>query len=212
MSKVLALVSGGIDSITLAYFLKAKGYEVEAIGINYGQKQKIELKYAKLLMEEGKINFTILNIMSLSYLLTSSLTSNDIQITDAKSTVVPNRNAIFLSIALGVALSKNINCIAYACHKSDKLNYPDCRWEFVNAFTLAMQLGNDNPEIQIIAPFVSYTKTKIIEAANSLGVSLEKTYSCYKGGKIHCGICPACVERKKSFQEAKVIDKTTYEQ
>ena len=128
-----------------------------------------------------------------------------------KITVVPNRNAIMLSIAYGVAVSKGANAVAAAFHGGDHFIYPDCRPGFINAFA-AMQShaleGLSN--IQLYTPFVNLTKADIAVEGARLGVPFEYTWSCYKGGDLHCGRCGTCVERREAFDLAGVSDPTIY--
>jgi 7-cyano-7-deazaguanine synthase len=128
-----------------------------------------------------------------------------------KTTIVPNRNSIFLSIAIGYAVSLKANHVFFGAHHSDRGVYPDCRREFVEAFEEAEQLANDNSELVISAPFVDIDKSQIVKLGAKLGVPYGETWSCYKGGEMHCGVCSSCRERKRAFEEAGVADATEYE-
>ena len=130
-----------------------------------------------------------------------------------KATVVPNRNAIMISIATGYAVDKGYDSVAVAVHGGDHFIYPDCRPEFVFAMGAAMRIGNvgfSSPQFQVQAPFLFYTKADIVELGDSLGVPFADTWSCYKGGEIHCGACGTCVERREAFEVAGVPDPTQY--
>src|SRR3990172_3595624 len=127
-----------------------------------------------------------------------------------KTTIVPNRNSIFLSIAIGYAVSIAANYVFFGAHHSDRGVYPDCRREFVEAFEHAERLANDNLLLVIAAPFVNMSKSEIVKLGVELGVPYKETWSCYKGGRIHCGVCSSCRERKRAFQEAGVVDPTEY--
>jgi len=127
---------------------------------------------------------------------------------------VPNRNAIMISIAYGVAVAQEADLVAFAAHAGDHAIYPDCRPHFVNNLGYALFLGNEwakprPPELA--APFINMSKAQIADLANELKVPLGLTWSCYKGGGMHCGRCGTCVERKEAFREAGVIDPTRYE-
>ena len=126
-----------------------------------------------------------------------------------KSTVVPNRNMIFLAIATGHALSINADQIAYAAHSGDHAIYPDCRNEFADAMSAAIRLA-DRKSIDLIRPFVNWTKADIVRRAAELSVPLDQTWSCYTGGEEHCGRCGTCIERREAFDLASVDDPTVY--
>ena len=127
-----------------------------------------------------------------------------------KSTVVPFRNGIMLAIAAGIAESHNLNRIYIANHGGDHTIYPDCRPEFINAMTAATQAGTFN-NTRVEAAFTNITKADIVRIGNKLGINYAETWSCYKGGKCHCGKCGTCIERKEAFQEAGLTDPTEYE-
>jgi len=220
MKKAIAIISGGIDSSTLLYKLVNDGYEVYALTFIYGQKHSKEVEAAKAVTSKLNVNHKVIDISSLQEILRSSLTSPEISIPevsaeaknyDLKSTVVPNRNSIFLSIAVGYAISIGVNNVFYAAHFSDRGVYPDCREEFVEAFAHASELATDNPDLVVDAPFVKMNKSEIVSLGTKLGVSYELTWSCYKGGEKHCGVCSSCRERKRAFQDAGIMDPTVYE-
>ena len=126
-----------------------------------------------------------------------------------KSTVVPNRNMILLSVATGHALSIKAGQIAYAAHSGDHAIYPDCRNEFAEAMANVIMLA-DWERVELIRPFVDWTKADIVRRGAELSVPFAKTWSCYKGGDLHCGRCGTCIERREAFDLAKVIDPTPY--
>jgi 7-cyano-7-deazaguanine synthase len=128
-------------------------------------------------------------------------------------TVVPNRNAIMLSIAYGVAAAEGATLVAFAVHAGDHFVYPDCRPQFVEAFDMMQRqavAGFGHPDLRLYAPFVKKTKAQIVETGITLGVPYEDTWSCYEGGTVHCGLCGTCNERKEAFQLAGVPDPTEY--
>jgi len=129
-----------------------------------------------------------------------------------KSTIVPNRNSIFLALATAYAINIGANYVFYGAHFSDRGVYPDCRREFVDAFTHAERLATDNFELRVEAPFVNSKKSDIVRLGAKLEVPFEITWSCYQGRKAHCGTCSSCRERKRAFVEADVEDPTEYEQ
>lgn len=128
-----------------------------------------------------------------------------------KVTVVPNRNMVMLSIAVAMAENLELKKVFYAPHANDKAVYPDCRPEFVHALSKATSLGTYN-NVEVIAPFVEKTKADIVTIGNSLGLDFTKTWTCYKGEKLHCGKCATCQERIEAFQIANIKDPTGYTQ
>ena len=128
-----------------------------------------------------------------------------------KQTVVPFRNAIMLSAATGLAESIGAGGLVIAAHTGDHVIYPDCREDFMRAMGDAMRLGTD-AGIQLLRPFIDWNKARIVTEGTRLGVDFARTWSCYKGGAVHCGRCGTCVERKEAFAQAGIPDPTTYDQ
>jgi len=124
-------------------------------------------------------------------------------------TVVPFRNAIMMSIATGFAESIGAEAVAIAAHSGDHAIYPDCRDVFMDSFSDTMKQGT-YAEIELLRPYVGIRKENIAEIGAELGVDFTMTYSCYKGGEVHCGKCGTCVERKEAFTLAQLNDSTTY--
>ncbi|HEY7824400.1 MAG TPA: 7-cyano-7-deazaguanine synthase, partial [Acidimicrobiia bacterium] len=150
----------------------------------------------------------------------SALTSDEIDVPDGhyaqetmKATVVPNRNAIMLAIATGIAVAEGAEVVATGVPAGDHFIYPDCRPDFFNPFAVAMEAANDGFTVdgfRLEAPFISMTKADIAAYGSSIGVDYAITWSCYKGGEIHCGRCGTCVERIEAFLDAGVHDPTNY--
>ena len=128
-----------------------------------------------------------------------------------KSTVVPFRNGIMLSIAIGLAESNDLHQVMMANHGGDHAVYPDCRPEFVAAIDATSQAGTYE-HIRVVTPYTNLTKTDIVKKGLSFGIDYKKTWSCYKGEDIHCGCCGTCIERKEAFAEAGIPDPTEYKQ
>jgi len=218
--KSIIIFSGGLDSTTLLYKLKSENHDIHTISFLYGQKHSKELEAAKIICSSLNIEQKIVDLTPLQSLLDSALTNPNIEIPTIpagtqhyetlKTTVVPNRNAIFLSIAAGFAQSIGGNTIFYAAHYSDGGMYPDCREEFINSFEKTVRLGLDSSNFSVKAPFVNISKSEVIKIGHKLGVPFELTWSCYEGGIKHCGSCSACRERKNAFEEAKINDPTAY--
>lgn len=127
-----------------------------------------------------------------------------------KLTIVPNRNSIMLSIAVARAYTIDARDVYYGAHFNDREIYPDCRKEFVVAFDEAMRLAND-PQVNVVAPFVDFTKQQIVALGLELHVPFEDTWSCYKGGEFACGVCGTCRERLEAFQLNNAVDPIPYE-
>ena len=216
-SRVVAVVSGGLDSTVLLYDLAERCAEVKALSVNYGQRHVKELEFAKSICARLKISHEIADLRGISHLLAgSSLTSKDIAVPDGhyaeetmKATVVPNRNMILVAVGAAWAISNKYDAVAFAAHAGDHAIYPDCREEFAQALDKAVSLA-DWHSVTVARPFVTISKADIVRRGQKLGVPFEATWSCYKGGAIHCGTCGTCVERREAFSLAGVTDPTEY--
>ncbi|MBI4228902.1 MAG: 7-cyano-7-deazaguanine synthase QueC [Deltaproteobacteria bacterium] len=220
--KVVVIASGGIDSSTLLFKTVNENYKTYALTFMYGQKHRREIDTAKWICEQLKVSHKILDLSVLKDVLSgSALTDSSISIPEVpaevlhydtlKTTIVPNRNSIFLSIAIGYAVSIGANQVFFGAHHSDRGVYPDCRIEFVEAFQSAERLAVDNASLTIKAPFAHMEKSEIVRLGTELGVPYQLTWSCYKGGDLHCGVCSSCRERKRAFTQSGVSDPTRYE-
>lgn len=215
--KTVIVYSGGLDSTVLLFHLQAAGHELHALSIDYGQRHRCELARAEAICGSVSIPHTRADLSAIQPLLAgSSLTSPEIEVAEGhyteesmKSTVVPNRNMIFLSVATGHALSIKAEQVAYAAHSGDHAIYPDCRNEFADAMAAAIRLADWN-SVELIRPFVDWTKADIVRRGHELKVPFGRTWSCYKGGSQHCGRCGTCIERREAFDLAGVDDPTPY--
>lgn len=215
--KTVIVYSGGLDSTVLLYHLRDAGNDLHALSIDYGQRHRCELDRAAAICAELEIPQPIADLSAIQPLLAgNSLTSPEIEVAEGhyteesmKTTVVPNRNMIFLAIATGHALSIQAGQIAYAAHSGDHAIYPDCRNEFADAMAAAIELA-DWEQVKLSRPFVDWCKADIVRRGAELNVPFEKTWSCYKGGEVHCGRCGTCIERREAFDLAAVEDPTTY--
>ena len=211
------IVSGGMDSITLLYDHK----DEIALGISfdYGSNHNArEIPFAKMHCERLCIKHITINLDFMHQYFKSSLLDGADAIPEGhyaddnmKSTVVPFRNGIMLSIAIGIAESNNLDQVFIANHGGDHTIYPDCRPEFIKAIDSAANAGTYN-NVKVIAPYTQITKSDIARIGKKLGIDYTETWSCYKGGEIHCGKCGTCVERKEALAEAGIEDCTIYEE
>jgi 7-cyano-7-deazaguanine synthase len=215
--KVITIVSGGLDSSVLVHFLAAKGYEQHILSFNYGQRHLKELQSATYLSAKLGLQHDVVNLSALKYLLAGSALTDNIEVPDGhytaesmKITIVPNRNAIMLSIAYAVAVAEHAQYVAIGVHAGDHTVYPDCRPPFIDSFQKMEQWATE-AGIMLLAPFLYQTKSYIVQEGDRLGVDFAATWSCYKGGELHCGSCATCVERSVSFRQAGVDDPTVYE-
>jgi len=221
MKKAVAIVSGGLDSVTLAYHLADQGFALHLLSFDYGQRHKKELDYARLCAKRLNAAHDIVDLSGFTRLIGgSALTDENIEVPEGHYaapnmaiTVVPNRNAIMLALAYGAAVNENAQRVAIGVHGGDHFVYPDCRPGFIESFE-AMQKnaveGFGDPNLDLYAPFLLTDKTGIVTEGARLNVPFEETWSCYKGEELHCGKCGTCVERKESFQLAGVPDPTLY--
>ena len=216
MKKSLIILSGGMDSVTLLY--DKKDEIAVAVTFDYGSNHnKREEEFAKYHCNELGIEHIIIPLTFIHDYFKSSLLEGAPVIPDGhyedetmKSTVVPFRNGIMLSVACGLAESRELEKVLIANHFGDHAIYPDCRKGFIDAMSEAMKCGTYKG-ITIDAPYTTITKTDIAKIGKSLGIDYTKTYSCYKGGEKHCGKCGTCVERKEALRDAGIEDPTEYE-
>ena len=211
------IVSGGMDSITLLYEQR----ERIALGISfdYGSNHNArEIPFAELHCKRLGIRHITVKLDFMHQYFKSSLLDGADAIPkghyaddNMKSTVVPFRNGIMLSIAAGIAESQGLSNVFMANHGGDHTIYPDCRPEFVGAINEATRLGT-YANVTVSAPYTNMTKGDIARHGAALGIDYGETWSCYKGGDKHCGKCGTCVERREALVEAGVEDTTEYEE
>ena len=222
MDKILCVISGGMDSATLLYKALAEGGDaVEAVSFNYGQRHKKELNYASELCGLLNVRHDVVDVSTLTPYIGGSSLTDDIAVPDGHYTedsmaitVVPNRNAIMLAIAYGIAVARGAEVVGAAMHAGDHAIYPDCRPAFVEAFDSMQRVaveGHGHPGLRLWTPFINQSKADIAAEGMGLGVNYAMTWSCYKGQLLHCGKCGTCYERREAFELAGMKDPTEYE-
>ncbi len=219
--KTLVICSGGLDSVTLAYKIaKDKTRTLtRLVSFDYGQRHKKELAFAKDCADRLGVPHHIIDISAVGAALTGSALTDNVDVPDGhyaeesmKLTIVPNRNAIMLTIAYGMACSNGDQAVATAVHGGDHFIYPDCRPDFLDNFAVMQGYALEGvAQIALYTPYASLSKTEIAADAHTLEVPIEHTWSCYKGGDTHCGRCGTCVERREAFDLANVEDPTQYD-
>lgn len=210
------ILSGGMDSVTMLYDYQER--IAVAISFDYGSNHNAkEIPFAQLHCRRLGIEHLVIPLEFIHRYFDSSLLQGAEAIPEGhyaadnmKSTVVPFRNAIMLSVAVGLAESRHLNYVMMANHGGDHTIYPDCRPEFVKAFSDAAVAGTYE-KVEVWAPYTTLTKVDIAKRGKELGIDYSETWSCYKGGDVHCGRCGTCVERKEALEQAGIADHTAYE-
>lgn len=218
MKKVVVLLSGGMDSSVLATWHVAQGDDVRCLAVHYGQRHRKELEAARAHAERLRVPYVEVDLSCLASVLPgSSQTDPSVPVPTGhyteeqmKLTVVPNRNMILLSVAVGHAIAHGCAGVSYAAHAGDHAIYPDCRPEFVDALNTAVEMCDWHP-VTLMRPFIHRTKADIAALGISMGMDLSTTWSCYAGRELHCGRCGTCVERREAFHLAGAEDPTQYE-
>ncbi|MEY3985765.1 MAG: hypothetical protein RLZ59_1210 [Pseudomonadota bacterium] len=219
---VVALISGGLDSLVVAAMARAAGWRLFALTIDYNQRHRIELEAAARVAKAMAAERHVVLPLDLSRFGGSALTDADIAVPKTgvgagiPITYVPARNTIFLSLCLGWAEAVGARDIGIGVNALDYSGYPDCRADFIQAFevmaNLATKAGVEGNPFQIHTPLVEMTKADIIRAGTDLGVDFGMSWSCYDPTPdgIHCGECDSCRLRHKGFEEAGIVDPTHY--
>ncbi|MER9844936.1 7-cyano-7-deazaguanine synthase QueC [Mesorhizobium australicum] len=217
--KTLVVCSGGLDSVTLAHKLAAEHQLTGLLSFDYGQRHRKELGFATLCAERLGVPQRIIDIHEIGGGLSGSALTDNVDVPDGhyaentmKVTVVPNRNAIMLAIAFGLAAAQDADAVATAVHGGDHIVYPDCRPAFIDAFQMMQDHALDGyAQIRLYAPYVNLTKADIVRDGATYGTPFAQTWSCYRGAERHCGRCGTCVERREAFHIAGHPDPTEYE-
>lgn len=214
--KYMMVLSGGMDSVTMLW--EYRNSIAAAVNFSYGANHnERERECARLNCEKLGIELIEIDLGFMGRYFESSLLSGADAIPEGhyaddnmRSTVVPFRNGIMLSIAAGLAESRSLRGVMLANHAGDHTIYPDCRPQFVKAMNDAIAEGTFE-HLELFAPYTNLTKGEIAARGAAIGVDYALTYSCYKGGAKHCGKCGTCVERKEALAHAGIPDPTVYE-
>ena len=210
------IYSGGLDSTTLLY--EERNRVALAVTFDYGSNHATrEISCARHHCALLGVEHLVIELGFMGRYFNSSLLngadaipSGNYDEENMKSTVVPFRNGIMLSIACGLAEDRGLKRVLIANHGGDHAIYPDCRPQFVIAMDGAMQAGTYEG-VRLDAPYTHLTKADIVRRGAQMGIDYGQTYSCYRGGEKHCGTCGTCTERKEAFREAGITDPTQYE-
>jgi 7-cyano-7-deazaguanine synthase len=225
ISKVIVLVSGGLDSTTVLALALSQGEEVLALSFDYGQRHRIELESAKKVAEYYGVSHKIIQL-DLRQIGGSALT-DEIEVPKDRSvadmslavpvTYVPGRNTIFLSYAMAVAETISSSAIYIGANVLDYSGYPDCRPEYLKAFETMANLAlatfeNKSTPLEIRAPLLRMSKGEIVKKGMELKIPFHLTHSCYDPSSRgeSCGRCDSCLLRKKGFSEAGMTDPIQY--
>jgi 7-cyano-7-deazaguanine synthase len=214
---VVVLCSGGMDSVTALYWARREHHLTAAVSFNYGAKHNDrEIPFAAEHAAQLGVRHEIITLDFVNRLFASDLLKRGGEIPEGhyeaenmKRTVVPFRNAMMLSIAAGFAESVGAGGVVIAAHGGDHAIYPDCREDFMRAMGSAMEVGT-YARVKLLRPFMTWDKSRIATEGARLGVNFARTWSCYKGGDVHCGKCGTCVERREAFAHAGIADPTHY--
>jgi 7-cyano-7-deazaguanine synthase len=216
-AKVVVIYSGGMDSYTVLNKAIQQGYDVHAVSFNYGQRHSKELLFAKRVCEQHNIEHKVVDISSINQLIGGSALTDDIDVPEGhyqeesmKTTVVPNRNMIMLSMAVGYAVSIEAKAVYFGAHSGDHAIYPDCRTEFVDAMNDVCKIANYQA-VEVRAPYLAASKTDILREGLAMNLDYNDTWTCYNGQEKACGRCGACQERLEAFSENNTIDPIDYQ-
>lgn len=215
--RAVVIYSGGLDSYTLLNKVIQDVDEVLAISFNYGQKHVKELAFAKANCTALNVKHRVLDISAIHELFEHSSLTGELAIPEGhyeeasmKSTVVPNRNMIMLSLAMAYAISEQADTVYYGAHSGDHAIYPDCRPEFVARMDALANVANYEP-LSIQAPFIDLSKGEIVALGLGMNLDYSQAWTCYNGRDLACGKCGACVERLEAFSVNAAIDPIAYE-
>lgn len=222
MEKAVVLLSGGMDSATLAYYIRKRlgVKELYSLSFSYGQKHARELEMARRQAQNVEVKeHRVLDIFFFGGIATigSALTDASVRVPDLEEigreqrmqppTYVPNRNMTFLSIGAAFAESRGVQDVFYGAQAQDEYGYWDCSVDFVRKMNEVLALNRRYP-VKVHAPFAGLSKADVLKMGLELGVDYGQTWTCYRGGEQPCGTCPSCVERKKAFEAVGIVERS----
>ena len=216
--KVVVIYSGGMDSYTVLHKAIEEGLTPFALTFDYGQRHVKEIQVASDVCKELGINHKVIDITAINQLIGgSSLTDSSIEValgdyenSNMVNTVVPNRNMILLSLAIGYAVSIGAEKVYYGAHSGDHDIYPDCRPIFVEKMNEVAAVANYE-STEIYSPYLKSDKIGILKDGIRMGLDYSKTWTCYNGREKACGQCGSCVERLEAFEKNGLTDPIAYE-
>lgn len=215
--KAVVIYSGGMDSFTVLNRAISQGYDVYALTFDYGQRHVKEIQYAQRACDLLGVHHKIVDISAISGIIAGSSLTDNIEVPEGhyeaesmKQTVVPNRNMILLSLAVGYAVSLEANKVFYGAHSGDHAIYPDCRPEFVKKMQAVCEIANYDP-VDIVVPYLDSDKIEILKEGLAMGLDYALTWTCYNGREKACGKCGACQERLEAFKLNGITDPLDYE-
>ncbi len=213
----VCIYSGGMDSFTLVNDLHQSGELYAALSFNYGQRHVKELDYAIQYAAKAGIEHHVIDLHGLKPVLGGSALTTEMAVPEGhyqeesmKLTVVPNRNAIMLSVAIAFAVSHKLDTVYFGAHAGDHAIYPDCRDEFVQAMDTVGRLANWHP-VSVQAPYQWMNKAQILSVGYDLGLNYAESWTCYAGREKACGKCGSCQERLEGFAMIGKVDPLEYE-
>ncbi len=215
--KVVVIYSGGMDSYTVLNHAIKQGFDVHALTFDYGQRHVKEIEYAKKACAKHGVHHKIVDISAINSIIAGSSLTDDIEVPEGhyeadnmKQTVVPNRNMILLSLAVGYAVSLEATKVFYGAHSGDHAIYPDCRPEFVAKMQDVCAIANYEA-VDICVPYLNVDKIAILTDGLKMGLDYSDTWTCYNGREKACGKCGACQERLEAFDKNNATDPLEYE-
>ncbi|MDP2562470.1 7-cyano-7-deazaguanine synthase QueC [Psychrobium sp. 1_MG-2023] len=215
--KVVVIYSGGMDSFTVLHKAIEEGKAVYPLTFNYGQRHSKEVDVAAQVCKTLNVPHKVVDISAINQLMAGSSLTSDIDIPEGhyeedsmKSTVVPNRNMVLLSMAIAYAVSIEANAVYYGAHSGDHAIYPDCRPEFVHKMNEVSQIANYEP-VDIVSPYIKNNKIEILADGLRMGLDYGQTWTCYNGREQSCGVCGSCQERLEAFAKNGLTDPLAYE-
>lgn len=215
--KAVVVYSGGMDSFTVLHKARQENKHLYAVSFNYGQRHSKELEVAAAVCQSLGIEHKVVDITSINQLIAGSSLTSDIEVPEGhyeepsmQQTVVPNRNMILLSLAVGYAVSIGADRVYYGAHSGDHAIYPDCRPEFVEKMNAVCKIANYEA-VEIVTPFLHASKIDILRDGLAMKLDYAQTWTCYNGREKACGKCGACQERLEAFELNGVTDPLDYE-